>query len=388
MNRRILLSLYLFLLLAVVSACTEVKKEPVRFATFNAALNRLEKGMLLKDLSLGCQQAKNVASIIQITRPDVLCLQEFDFDASGEALEVFMTKYLQSGDHPIEYPYHMLFTSNTGVLSKSDINNDGKLSLPSDGYGFGAFEGQYAFVILSKYPIMKDDVRTFQNMKWEQMPDPNWPVSPDGISWFNDEEKKDLRISSKNHVDVPIDIDGHIVHAIIAHPTPPVFDGKEDRNGRRNFDEIRMIKDYVEGADYMVDDKGSRGALGANASFVIMGDMNADPYDGDSYRSAIVPLLKSQRLNSSVTFGDKVPKSLGAVEFNKKMKYNHKGDDAMDTNVFGLRIDYVLPSSDLNVLESRVYWNEKKHKDGTLTFNKNSSDHRMVWADIQFSDDH
>ncbi|MDC1105422.1 endonuclease/exonuclease/phosphatase family protein [Prolixibacteraceae bacterium] len=385
MNRRILLSLYVFLLLVVVTACNKEVKEPIRFATFNAALNRPEQGMLLKDLKMGCRQAQNVASIIQITRPDVLCLQEFDYDASEEALEIFMTKYLQSGEDPITYPYYMTFASNTGVLSTSDINNDGKVALPADGYGFGAFEGQYAFVILSKYPIDKEKVRTFQNFKWEQMPNPSWPVAPEGTQWFDDKEKKDLRISSKTQVDVPIDMNGHMIHAIIAHPTPPVFDGKEDRNGRRNYDEIRFLKDYIEGCDYMIDDKGGKGGLEKGASFVVMGDMNADPYDGDSYRSAIVPLLKSPRLNNEVTFGAKVPKSLGALEFNKKMKRNHKGDDAMDTNVFGLRIDYVLPSSDLLVIDSKVYWNEKNHKDGALTFKKNSSDHRMVWADVNIT---
>ena len=47
---------------------------------------------------------------------------------------------------------------------------------------------------------------------------------------------------------------------LVAHPTPPVFDGPEDRNGRRNFDEIPLLGDYVTGrSGYIYDDDGGRG---------------------------------------------------------------------------------------------------------------------------------
>lgn len=59
-----------------------------------------------------------------------------------------------------------------------------------------------------------------------------------------------LRLSSKSHWDVPIDIplgDGvtQRVHMLLHHPTPPAFDGQEGRNLRRNHDEIRLFADYV-----------------------------------------------------------------------------------------------------------------------------------------------
>lgn len=216
------------------------------------------------------------------------------------------------------------------------------------------------------------------------MPNPLWPVDENGNQWFDENAKEDLRISSKSHVDVPIQIEKHVVHAIVAHPTPPVFDGKEDRNGKRNHDEIRLLKDYIEGENYMIDDNNLAGGIKKDALFVVMGDMNADPQDGDSFDSAILTLLHSSKLNPEVTLGKKVPTSKGSVEYNKTFKRNHKGDDAMDTNVFGLRIDYVLPSSNLNVIDSKVFWNEKEDKDGILTYRKNSSDHRLVWTDISF----
>ncbi len=55
-----------------------------------------------------------------------------------------------------------------------------------------------------------------------------------------------LRLSSKSHWDIPLQIGGAIVHVLTAHPTPPVFDGPEDRNGCRNHDEIRLWSDYID----------------------------------------------------------------------------------------------------------------------------------------------
>jgi hypothetical protein len=51
--------------------------EQVRFATFNASLNRDAEGQLLADLSTpNNPQARKVAEVIQRTRPDVLLVNE------------------------------------------------------------------------------------------------------------------------------------------------------------------------------------------------------------------------------------------------------------------------------------------------------------------------
>ena len=52
-------------------------------------------------------------------------------------------------------------------------------------------------------------------------------------------ELDDVRLSSTSHWGVPVDVDGSTVRFLVSHPTPPVFDGAEDRNGTRNHDEIR-----------------------------------------------------------------------------------------------------------------------------------------------------
>mgnify|MGYP002063568272 CR=1 FL=1 len=62
----------------------------VRFATFNASLNRFDAGDLIADLSTPDDaQARAVAEIIQRVRPEVLLVNEFDFDPAGEAARLF-----------------------------------------------------------------------------------------------------------------------------------------------------------------------------------------------------------------------------------------------------------------------------------------------------------
>ena len=68
---------------------------PVRFATYNASLNRPSQGRLILDLSTpNNRQAGLVAETIQRVRPDVLLINEFDFDAAGEAAALFQQNYL------------------------------------------------------------------------------------------------------------------------------------------------------------------------------------------------------------------------------------------------------------------------------------------------------
>ena len=129
----------------------------VRFATFNASLNRFTEGELVADLSTPDDaQAAAVAEIIQRVRPDVLLVNEFDFDAAHEALRLFQRNYLSvphNGARAIRYPYRYTAPSNTGVPSGFDLDNDGSVGGPNDAFGFGFFPGQFGMAVYSKYPI-------------------------------------------------------------------------------------------------------------------------------------------------------------------------------------------------------------------------------------------
>ena len=257
-------------------------------------------------------------------------------------------------------------------------------------------------MLLSQFPLAEQPARTFQNFLWKDMPGallPDNRSTQEAGDWYSAEELDVFRLSSKSHWDVSIDIGGEIVHVLAAHPTPPVFDGAEDRNGKRNHDEIRFWADYVDPAksQYIIDDEGTRGGLAVDEKFVILGDYNADPWDGDSTSAAARQLLDSPFINTSI-----VPDSPGGPEAaSRQARVNdaHTGNPAFDTAHFGdvgstpgnLRVDYVLPSTNVGTLYAGVFWPTSGDPLFELVgdFNPNlpgprfpSSDHRLVYVDV------
>jgi hypothetical protein len=368
---------------------------PVRFATFNASLNRFNAGDLIADLSTPDNaQAQAVAEIIQRTRPEVLLINEFDFDENGEAARLFQDNYLtvsQNGAEPIDFPYRFVATSNTGIPSGFDLDKSGSIGGPGDAFGFGFFPGQYGMAVYSQYPIVYDNVRTFQLFLWKDMPGAILPLNSDGSSYYTPEELDVFRLSSKSHWDIPVHIGDKIVHFLTSHPTPPVFDGPEDRNGTRNFDEIRFWADYIipSRSGYIYDDQGRQGGLGAEEMFVIAGDQNADPFDGDSIPGAAQQLIEHPLVNVKV-----IPDSQGGpeqAELQGGANTMHVSDPAFDTADFSdfapgnLRADYVLPRKNLRIIDAGVFWPLSDDPLFRLvgTFPFPSSDHRLVWIDIR-----
>jgi hypothetical protein len=374
-------------------------REPVRFATYNASLNRAAAGQLVADLSTGSNaQARAVAEVIQRTRPDVLLINEFDYVSNQQAANLFRTNYLQVGQGgaaPIHYPYVYVAPSNTGIPSGFDLNNDGRIAGGDDAFGFGAFEGQFGMVVYSRYPIDTTHVRTFQLFKWKDMPGallPDNPATPAPADWYSPAELAVFRLSSKSHWDLPIRIGKRTVHFLVSHPTPPTFDGAEDRNGKRNHDEIRFWADYVQPgkrSSYIYDDNGRYGGLRPGSAFVIAGDQNSDPVDGDSVPGSIQQLIDHPRII------DPLPTSAGAVEavvLQSGANASHQGNPAYDTADFAdnpapgnLRADYVLPSRQLKPVGAGVFWPVRSDPLSRLTgeFPFPTSDHRLVWVDIR-----
>jgi hypothetical protein len=381
----------------------EAKKSPVRFATFNASLNRNATGQLITDLSTpGSDQPATIAEIIQRNRPEVLLINEFDFDDGGVAARLFQQNYLsvsQHGADPINYPYRFAARSNTGIPSGFDFNNNGSIGGGDDAFGFGAFPGQFGMAVYSMYPILFDDVRTFQLFRWKDMPGallPDDPMTAAPADWYSEAELAVFRLSSKSHWDLPIQIGNKVVHFLVSHPTPPVFDGPEDRNGTRNHDEIRLWADYVSPntSDYISDDQGTRGGLKPGALFVVAGDQNSDPLDGDSIPGSIQQLLDHPRVNDKTT-----PASQGAVEQSSLQggaNRSHRSDPKFDTADFAdsapgnLRADYVLPSKQLKIEAAVVFWPLSSDPLFRLagTFPFPSSDHRLVWVDVSVPGSH
>lgn len=376
------------LLASLPTANTVVAVDRIRVATFNTSLYSDQAGGLIQRLQRGDASARKIAAVIQHQRPDLLLLNEFDYDAEGRAADLFQKCYLgkaQFGQKPITYKYRYFAPVNTGVPSGFDLNGDGKTEGGNDAFGFGNHPGQYGMLVLSKFPIDKRAVRTFQKFLWKDMPRARIPMRADGSPWYSEDAWNAFRLSSKSHWDVPVATPMGTLHFLVSHPTPPVFDGPEDRNGKRNADEIRLWGEYVwnRGNDWIVDDRGQRGGLKNDARFVIAGDLNADPADGDGIPGAITELLENPRVLRILT-----PRSEGAAqaaEATGGANSKHRGSPRHDTGDFGprvgnLRLDYVLPSVGWQVSGSGVFW-PKSGEPGHDWLD--ATDHRMVWVDLR-----
>lgn len=214
--------------------------------------------------------------------------------------------------------------------------------------------------ILSRYPIDSATVRTFRLFRWQQLPHHHMPVDfwPDSVA-------AQMRLSSKSHWDVPVIIGDDTLHLLASHPSPPVFDGPEDRNGRRNFDEIGFWKYFLDNDSTLVDDRGQHGGLAAGNRFVILGDLNADPARGDTTYNgmrAMAQLLGHPLVQEPV---------------------QHRG---VNTASFlgGTRVDFTLVHTDLEVRDAGVFNPDSSLDAQGAALARAASDHRMVWVDLQW----
>ena len=285
------------------------QRDTVRFSTFNASLNRATAGGLAADLSdpdadTGpVRQAHNVAETIQRTRPDVLLVNEFDYDPA--AVDLFRDNFLEvghDGARPIDYPYAYVAPSNTGHPERPRPQQQRRRRSGAggdDAFGFGLFPGQYGMVVYSKYPIDTDAVRTFQTFRWADMPGallPDDPATPAPADWYSAGRARGLPAL----VQVALgraDRDRRRDRALprlapdAAHlrrprgPQRPAQPRRDPLLGRlRRPDRKR--------AAYVYDDEGGTAGWRRGEPFVIAGDQNADPVDGDSVDHAIDQLLQ------------------------------------------------------------------------------------------------
>ena len=105
--------------------------------------------------------------------------------------------------------------------------------------------------------------------------------------------------------------------------------------------------------------------------------------DGDSSDNAILQLLKHPKVDAKC-----LPISNGSEEATTAQggrNLQHRGHPGSDTGDFNdkytgnMRIDYVLPSTTLNVVGCGVYWPAMGEPGQELI---DVSDHRLVWQDV------
>ncbi|MEM9709312.1 MAG: endonuclease/exonuclease/phosphatase family protein [Pseudomonadota bacterium] len=357
-------------------AAGAVAAEPIRVATFNVELAREGPGLLLRDIRRGDSEDIAVAAgIIAHITPDILHLTSFDYDAGGQALGAFARLIAERG---VDYPYAFALAPNTGVPTGLDLDGDGRLGGPGDAQGYGRFRGHGGMAILSRWPIAAADAVDLSGLLWAEFPGASVP------DIFGQKTRNALRLSTTGHWDVPVKTPSHgSVRLLAFYATPPVFDGPEDRNGRRNHDEAALWRAWLDGA--------LEGAP-PEERFVIIGDANLDPKDGDGRPSALKALIADPRIQ------DPEPRSDGGTAAADQGGANrgHRGDPALDTADWAdtpadtkpgnLRVDYVLPSADWRVVEAGVFWPPPDDPNAALLGSRErggGSRHRLVWVDIE-----
>jgi Endonuclease/Exonuclease/phosphatase family len=326
----------------------------LRVATYNVDLDRTGPGLLVQELS--GEDSPQIAALVRVLvalDADVLVLTAVDYDRGGVGLRLLADKLAVAG---VAYPHRFALRPNTGMQTGFDVDGNGYVSDPRDAQGFGLFSGQGGMAVLSRLPVDAAAARDFSSFLWRDLPG---TLSPDaqGLAAVQ-------RLATTGFWDVPVITDGGPLHLLAWHATPPVFDGPEDRNGKRNHDEAVFWRSMLDGALPMAAPEGP---------FILLGDANLDPSDGDGLRDGIAALLAHPALQDPQPRGSHGRREPGQV-----------GDPALDTVLYddigGLRLDMVLPSASLSVTASGVLW--PPEADPLAADLAAASRHRPVWVDI------
>ncbi|MEM7718800.1 MAG: endonuclease/exonuclease/phosphatase family protein [Pseudomonadota bacterium] len=341
-----------------MAACA-AQADPLRIAYFHSELSRDGPGLLLRDILKGDPQVEAWLRIVAHADADVLVIGDIDYDLQGVALSALATRLE-------DYSYQFLSRPNRGLHGGRDLDADGRLGGAGDAEGFGTFAGQGGMAVLSRYPIEVAAVQDFSAFHWSYL--------PEALDVGDGHDPK--RLSTTVHWIVPIELPNCTNLSLMTwHATAPVFDGPEDRNGRRNHDETLFWRYFIEGTlSNQVPER-----------FVLLGTANADPNDGESRPEAIRQLLSHHLVQ------DPGQASQGAFDASVRdggVNVDHLSPAAQDTVDWpdgrnrpgNLRVDYVLPARTLSVVDGGVVWPSEAQPFAADA--AQASRHRLVWVDI------
>ncbi len=295
--------------------------------------------MLLRDIQKGDDtQVNAVLSVIATIQPDVLVLAGIDWDYDGRAITALQDALKASG-HTMDH--YFAGKTNRGRKTGLDLDGDGRLQEPEDAVGFGRFTGSDSLAVLSRLPILLDQVQDDTDVLWKDQPGAllPYPGQPEQLADI-------MPLSTTSHWIVPIRLDGPPLSIGTFFAASPVFDGPEDRNGRRNHDEVMYWVHQLNGA--------------APKGLIIAGQVNLDPDRGEGRREAVQALLDHPRTVDP--HADQI-----TVDWRR--------DDLEN-----MRVSYVLPDTAWQVVDAGIHWPD----DGTpeKEIADAASRHRLVWVDV------
>jgi endonuclease/exonuclease/phosphatase family metal-dependent hydrolase len=330
-----------FLAFILVLACGGAAADSIRVATFNTELLRDGPGLLLRDILRG--EDPRIAAVLDTitdTAPDIIALQGVDHDIEHRSLRALSDALTENG---LTYPHLFAAPPNAGRMTDLDLDGDGRTGGPGDAQGYGAFFGQGHMALLSRFPIITSEVIDFSALPWHASPNAMLPVTERG-PFPSAAAQRAQRLHAHGAWVVPVlhPAKGRVT-ILTYHATPPVFDGPEDRNGRRNHDETRFWSLYLAGEF----------GPAPKRRVVLLGDANLDPEKGDGRGEAMQDLLANGALQ------DPLP-----------------GRPTVNWQQTGpLRVDYALPSADWQVIGA-----------GVTEPGAGGSRHGLVWVDLAWPD--
>ncbi len=329
----------------------------------------------------GTRQLEAAAETIQrLPTPDVLLINEMDDNVvqgweGRHNATAFLENYLrepQSEDvEGIDFEEWVAPRCNTGIPSGMDIGKDGPGVEPGtdayarDCFSYAPYPGRYAMALYSRFPIDYGGIRTFRKFLWNDLPDDRIPTDSGRDLYLTGDERERFRLPAKTVADVPIALPDGELHALIAHPSPPLADGMDTLNAPRCHDEIRFLGEYLSGAEYPYDDGGRAGGLSDDDRFVLLGDLNAEPDEEVTDDAITRYLLDNPRVLPTT------PSSPGGRERGVPCA---TGDLSRGPS----RVDYVLPSNEFAVTSSGVGWPATDEPNRKVA--ERASDHFPVWV--------
>ncbi len=334
----------LFLLLVPAAAA-----DPVTVAAWTVELTGEGPGLMLRDVAADAR-AEAAARLLAERAPDVVLLMGVDYDAGLRLVDAFAARVAAAGT---AYPHRLSLRPNRGMATGIDLDGDGRLGEPDDAQGWGRFAGEGGMAILSRLPIRTGEVTDLSALLWRDLPGAIPPPLPPEVAAVQ-------RLSTTGHWIVPVDLpDGRVLRLLVFHATPPVFDGPEDRNGRRNHDEVALWSALLDGRLPVAPPP---------PPLMIAGNANLDPLDGQGRREALAALLADPRLQ------DPAPRS--GVHGTDTVDWPEAApDDPGD-----LRVVYLLPSADLQVRDGGVIWPDAGQP---LAAEAGLIRHKLVWLRVE-----
>lgn len=319
---------------------------PLRVAFYHTELYRDGPGLLLRDIQRGKDaQVKAVTEVIAAAAPDVIAVASFDWDQDGLALTALQSALATAG-HPM--PHRFAAQPNRGMRTGLDLNGNGQTHDAEDAQGFAAFTGQHGLAVLSRWPVVPEQVRDDTALLWRDLPGASlpYPGQPEGLSEIR-------RLSTTAHWVVPIETpQGETLWLGTYYATSPVFDGPEDRNGRRNRDETAYWLRLLDGA---LPPK-------APSGLVIAGHANLDRARGEGDGATMAALLDHPQIQDPAAHRERP-----TVDWRR--------DDLEN-----MRVSYVLPDTTWRILDAGIVAPDAGLVPADVV--ETASRHRLIWVDL------